>query len=208
MDLQSHWQDVYVNKTPDKMSWTEQRSSLIDFCSSFIKKNTPIKLADIGCGISSTGLQLLNQGYTIESLDLLDISTQAILQQKQRLSAIPALFSQTHFHACSIIDWQSEKRFNFWHDRAVLHFLTDPADQVTYKNKLLNYLESDGLFAVATFAKEGPLKCSGLPIQQYDAQALMDWLGSDFQLLKESKETHKTPWESEQLFQFCLFRKV
>ena len=98
--------------------------------------------------------------------------------------------------------------FDVWHDRAMFHFLTRPADRVAYVT-LLNRTVSAGRHAViATFAPDGPEKCSGLDVQRYSWLTLSTELGSSFVLLKSVPETHFTPGGKPQSFQYSVFRRI
>ena len=65
-----------------------------------------------------------------------------------------------------------EDRFVLWHDRAMFHFLTLAEQQAAYRENLLRTLRPGGYVVMGTFAPEAPPKCSGLPVQRYDAQRL------------------------------------
>ena len=97
--------------------------------------------------------------------------------------------------------------FNLWHDRAVFHFLTDKPDRQKYIQTLKRTLTSDGYVIIATFAIDGPLKCSGLEVVRYDASAIAAELGEGFRLLEQVDETHTTPWDTEQKFSYFRFAR-
>ncbi len=59
---------------------------------------------------------------------------------------------------------------------------------------------------MATFALDGPTRCSNLDVVQYSPALLHDELGDDFVMLETQTETHITPWNSPQAFVYCLFR--
>ena len=94
-----------------------------------------------------------------------------------------------------------------WHDRAAFHFLTDPHDRDAYVQRLRSAIAPGGQIIIATFAPDGPEKCSGLPVQRHDSASLAAELGPDFELVETRRETHHTPWGSTQAFQFSRFRK-
>ncbi len=96
-------------------------------------------------------------------------------------------------------------RFDLWHDRAVFHFLTDPADRRHYVALLERTVRPRGHAIIATFAPDGPEKCSGLSVQRYDGPLLAKELGPTFLLLKTLPEVHLTPWGKPQSFQYSLF---
>lgn len=103
--------------------------------------------------------------------------------------------------------WQPAKTYDVWHDRAAFHFLTDPRDRAAYVERLRSALATDGHVIIATFAPDGPEKCSGLPVQRHDSASLAAELGPEFALIETRSETHHTPWDSTQAFQFSRFKR-
>jgi predicted pyridoxine 5'-phosphate oxidase superfamily flavin-nucleotide-binding protein len=102
--------------------------------------------------------------------------------------------------------WQPTKRYDIWHDRAAFHFLTEAADRADYLRVLERALKPEGFALIATFAADGPEKCSGLPVVRYDPDSLAHALGPAFVPVEVRREIHTTPWASTQAFQFSLFR--
>jgi SAM-dependent methyltransferase len=96
---------------------------------------------------------------------------------------------------------------DLWHDRAVFHFLTMPDDQRAYVDNMAAALRPGGHAVIATFALDGPPKCSGLDVSRYSAATLADTLGERFELLRSGERTHVTPAAREQRFTYTLFRK-
>ena len=103
--------------------------------------------------------------------------------------------------------WQPAKTYEVWHDRAAFHFLTDPRDRAAYVERLRSAVAPGGNVIIATFAPDGPEKCSGLPVQRHDSASLAAALGPEFELVETRSETHHTPWDSTQAFQFSRFRR-
>jgi len=93
--------------------------------------------------------------------------------------------------------------YDIWHDRAVFHFLTDPADRMAYVRQVMKAVRPGGHVIVSTFAPDGPEQCSGLPVARYDPDQLHHEFGDSFELLEHSREEHKTPWGSVQHFVYC-----
>ena len=107
-----------------------------------------------------------------------------------------------------ITRWQPQRQYDVWHDRAVFHFLTEPAQRDAYRTALDQALASGGLAIIATFAPDGPEKCSGLSVRRYDAESLSRELGPSLHLLDSWRENHVTPWASSQAFNWCAFRRA
>jgi hypothetical protein len=69
-------------------------------------------------------------------------------------------------------------------------------------------LRPGGDAIIATFAPDGPERCSGLPVIRYDAASLGEVLGDNFILVETRRHDHHTPMGSTQRFQFSVFRRV
>ncbi len=198
----THWNNVYGAKTPDEMSWFQSRPdlSLALIESTGLDKDAAI--LDVGGGASTLVDHLLAAKRT--SLSVLDISEQALEQARRRLeSNAPSV----KWIVADVTLWRPNTTFDLWHDRAVLHFLTDPRDQEAYAETLRAALKPHGWAIIAGFAPDGPLKCSGLTIVQHDANSLLSLLGAGFDLIETRNEIHRTPWNAEQAFRYHLFRR-
>jgi SAM-dependent methyltransferase len=99
-------------------------------------------------------------------------------------------------------------RFDIWHDRAVFHFLTDPKDRNAYVEQVMRSVRPGGHVIVATFAEDGPEKCSGLPVVRYHPESLHAEFGDAFLLIEHEKEAHHTPFGTDQRFVYCYCRKA
>ena len=96
--------------------------------------------------------------------------------------------------------------YNIWHDRAAFHFLTEEKDRAAYIARLNRALKVGGHAIIATFAMDGPETCSGLPVMRYDAARLGQALGHTLKPVHTRRQEHATPWGSQQIFQFSIFR--
>jgi SAM-dependent methyltransferase len=202
-DSQSHWNTVYQTKSSDEVSWYQSDAGLsFQLISDLIKdKHTP--MIDIGCGTSILVKQLIDAGF--DDLSALDISSAAIASHKVSLGDDA---NKVSWYCSNLLHAKFERQFGLWHDRAVFHFLTDSQHQALYKSQLLQAVNIGGVVVIATFAPTGPTQCSNLPIQQHDQQSIIDLLGDDFELVNVLQETHLTPWQSEQLFNYFVLRRL
>jgi SAM-dependent methyltransferase len=200
MSRKEHWNQVYLTKAPDDVSWFQTRPAtslrLIEACG--ISRDEG--LIDVGGGASVLVDFLLDAGFA--NLAVLDISAAALDYAKNRLGARA---DAVDWLATDVTEFISPRRFALWHDRAVFHFLTDKTDRQKYVEAMKRTLNADGHAIIATFAIDGPEKCSGLQICRYDAPALCAELGAAFQLLEQVNETHVTPWSTEQRFSYFRF---
>ncbi len=196
-DRKSHWEKIYTEKEPDKVSWFQDRPALslelISNC--HLAPDDPI--IDLGGGASSLVDGLLDAGYT--DLTVLDVSGAALRACQQRLGDEA---SRIRWIESDVTQFSPARPFALWHDRAVFHFLTDVADRRAYVSALKAALRPGSYLIIASFAIGGPAKCSGLPIIQYDADKLLAELGSGFQLVEQREETHTTPVQRTQAFAY------
>lgn len=202
MDKKSHWEDVYSKKQPSEVSWHQARPdfSLRLMAAAKLDKAAPI--IDVGGGASTLVDCLLDDGY--QNLSVLDISKQALLHAKSRLGSRA---KEIKWLESDVTQFQPTQTYQFWHDRAVFHFLTDAEDRKKYLQVLAASLDSKAYVMLATFALDGHEKCSGLPVQRYSVDSLQQTLGSDYELVQTDQETHLTPGGNPQRFVYCLFKK-
>ena len=164
-----------------------------------VPKGAPI--IDIGGGASLLVDRLLARGHT--DLTVLDVSSTALEIARRRLGD-PTPVRWLHE---DILTWQPDRRYALWHDRAVFHFLTDPADRHAYVERVMRSVRPGGHVIVATFAEDGPEKCSGLPVMRYQPETLHAEFGDAFLLVEHEKEAHHTPSGTVQQFVYCYCRK-
>ncbi len=196
-----HWIDVYQSNETDAVSWYQAEPRL---SFNLIQKAAPDKTAailDVGGGASVLVDWLLDAGYT--DVSVLDIAPSALDQAKARLGERA---SQVHWYVADVTAFVSPRQCDLWHDRATFHFLTQPVAQQQYVATLKAALKPGGALLISTFAVDGPEKCSGLEIVQYDTRRMQAVLGRAFILREEYAEDHETPCGSIQKFAYFLFR--
>ena len=198
----AHWDSVYRSKDAAQVSWyqAEPQPSL-DALDRFGARSDQ-SFIDIGGGASSLVDSLLGLGWI--DLAVLDLARSALDVARDRIGDAS---SKVDWICADVTDWRPARRWDVWHDRAVFHFLTGVEQRRAYKQAVATGLSEGGLLLIATFALDGPDKCSGLPVQRYDAPDLQAELGAGFELLDTWREVHTTPWGSEQNFTWCAFRK-
>lgn len=197
----AHWDTVYATKQPHEVSWTQDMpQTSLDFIHSFEIPRTA-HIIDIGGGDSHLVDYLLAEGY--ENITVLDISENALNRAKQRLGEKA---EKVHWIVSDITKFKPKTQYDVWHDRATFHFLTDKKQVKYYKNLTAKAVK--GYITIGTFSENGPLKCSGLAIKQYDSEALTTELSEHFDKIKCITEDHTTPFGTKQNFTFCSFRKI
>lgn len=201
-DGKGYWEEVYRTRGPTAVGWyqAEPSFSLELIRESNCGRATP--LIDVGAGSSLLVDFLLAEGWS--DISLLDISGAALQHVRERLADRA---ERVHWIEGDVTAFEPRRRYGFWHDRAVFHFLTDSAQRAAYLDVLDRAVESGGFLQIAAFALDGPERCSGLPVVRYDAQGLSDQLGPEFRLLAERRELHRTPGGVEQSFGYYLFRR-
>ena len=200
---QSHWQKTYSDRGEAGVSWFEQRPEVSLDLIARIGATAASSLIDIGGGASRLVDALLDAGW--RSLAVLDISNVALDAARQRLGGAA---SQVDWIVADVTRWRPGRTYDIWHDRAAFHFLTDAADRDAYVERLTTAVKPGGHAIIATFAPDGPERCSGLPVMRYNSALLAAALGPSFRLVEERRHRHTTPWGSTQAFQFSVLRRV
>ncbi len=200
---QQHWQDVYAGKAEGQTSWyrphLDVSLELIDAL--HLASDTPV--IDVGGGRSSLVDDLLQRGFS--DITVLDLSDEALQQSAARLGATS---SKVHWLAADITTVElPAARFGLWHDRAAFHFLGSAAAQDAYVSRATRSLRPGGHLLLATFAPDGPERCSGLPVCRYDADALTVRFGAGFERISDRRELHHTPFGTDQSFTYLLLRR-
>lgn len=202
-DREAHWQKVYAEKSADALSWYRPHLEVSLRLLERAGMDARSRLIDVGGGASTLVDDLLARGLT--AITVLDIAESALDVARQRLGA----------HAASVT-WLAgdvtrvalpASAFDLWHDRAVLHFLTDPADAAAYVAQVRDALAPGGHAVIGGFASDGPERCSGLPVARRDAADIAALFGAGFALLHGERELHHTPWGTPQSFAYALLRK-
>ena len=195
-----HWENVYTSKSDAELSWTQaEPATSLTLIAQACSADSVI---DVGGGTSLLAERLLDCGYAVT---VLDISQAAMDRARQGLGTRA---SEVDWMVADVTAGPDLGTFDVWHDRAVFHFLTASGDRAAYAALLAGTVPIGGHAVIATFALDGPEKCSGLEVRRYDASALAAELGPRFHLLKTTPELHRTPWNAPQSFQYCLFERV
>jgi Trans-aconitate methyltransferase len=200
---QSHWENVYTSKGENEVSWFQESPAPSLALIAEIGAAPTSAIIDIGGGASRLVDQLIERGF--HDVTVLDLSAAALEAAKARLGERA---NRAHWLVADATTWQPSRSYDIWHDRAAFHFLTEARDREGYVARLRQALTIGGHAIIATFALDGPEKCSGLPVERYDAARLAQTLGSGFKLLRSERDEHATPWGAQQRFQFSVFQRV
>lgn len=197
-----HWEKIYTSKEDNEVSWYQDipRTSI-----EVVKKTANSQsdsIIDIGGGNSNLASELMKLNFL--DISVLDISEASLNRTKEKLGEKA---KNINWYVSDVLGFEPPKKFDIWHDRAVFHFVTGQFDKNAYVQKIKNSLKENGILILATFSKEGPTKCSGLEICQYDKDSLTPLFGKDFDLVDLFKEEHTTPFNTTQNFIYTVWKK-
>lgn len=201
IDRQAHWQNVYTTKGENEVSWFQESPTPSLELLALAGAGRSSAIVDIGGGTSRLVDALVAEGY--QDVTVLDLSEAALATARSRLSNSD---TQVTWVATDITQWEPNKIYDIWHDRAAFHFLTEPSEQAAYVERLKRALRPGSHAVIGTFALDGPEKCSGLVVARHDAASLAAVLGDRFKLVHTRDHAHATPWNAIQKFQFSVFR--
>jgi trans-aconitate methyltransferase len=198
---EDHWTAIYQKYRASELSWfqAEPTCSLALIEAAGLSRSDPI--LDVGGGASLLVDHLLDRGY--QDITVLDLAAPALDAVRARLG--PRDQAVTLLHA-DLAGFVPKRRYGLWHDRAVFHFLTSVGDRRSYLRALDASLHPGGHVVIATFAPDGPPRCSGLEVVRYEPSTLAAMLGPRFALVRVERESHVTPRGAVQKFQYSLFR--
>jgi hypothetical protein len=198
--IQNHWDKVYATKEPSEVSWTQEvpQTSLDLVHALGLAKSA--KIIDVGGGDSKLADYLLEEGF--ENITVLDISAEALAKAKKRLGSKA---EKINWVVSDITAFKPVTAFDLWHDRATFHFLT-AAEQIEKYTAIARHAVT-GFLIIGTFSNNGPEKCSGLPIKQYNEAQLTAVFQNGFDKLQCLSEDHITPFNTRQNFLFCSFKR-
>jgi len=202
-DRKKHWETIYQTKELKDVSWFQPtpETSL-----SFLKQfniPTTAKIIDIGGGDSFLVDNLLDLGY--QDITVLDISAIAIDKAKQRLGD---RVGKVKWIVADAATFRPTEKYDFWHDRAAFHFLTQEQEIESYLDTVQKSIQPTGVLIIGTFSEQGPKKCSGIEIKQYSETTMTDRLTKFFEKIRCITVDHRTPFDTIQNFIFCSFRKL
>jgi trans-aconitate methyltransferase len=202
VDRQQHWNTVYASKGERDVSWFEPSPDVSMHMLEAAGLHAGTCVLDVGGGQSHLVDALLARGVTC--VGVLDVAREALLRAQSRLGDRAADVAWIQADVAGVWSW---KEIDIWHDRAVFHFLIERVDRDRYRQRLCEMLKPGGSAIIATFAPDGPEKCSGLPVARYSPETLASELGSGFTLVDALAHLHTTPWGATQPFAYSRLLK-
>ena len=201
-NVKNHWENIYSSKNEDAVSWfQEYPKTSIELIEKYSTDKSS-SIIDIGSGRSKILKNLIENEY--DDLTYLDISQEACSKSKISLGNKKDLIQ---WHVQNVLDFNAEKKFSIWHDRAVFHFLISKEDVEKYKKVASKNIAQDGYLILGTFSENGPEKCSGLNISRYSPESLKKIFNPEFKMIETFTIDHKTPFNTIQNFLFIIFKK-
>jgi SAM-dependent methyltransferase len=200
MDPKAHWEHVYTSRSAQQVSWFQPHAERSLALIEGIAQGRHCRVIDVGGGASTLVDDLLaRRHFELTVLDLseaaLDVARQRLGADAQRVQWLVGDVTQAPLPA---------QAYDIWHDRAVFHFLTEPAQRAAYVAQVRHAVRPGGHVIVAAFGPDGPLQCSGLPVMRYAPDALHAQFGGAFELIEHQTEAHHTPGGVVQQFVYCL----
>jgi len=203
--MHDHWETVYHDRGATGVSWyqAEPRTSLDLIDGLGADPATPV--LDAGGGASPLAAHLVARGFG--DVTVVDLAESALATARRGLGAGADAVT---WIAADLLTWRPPRRYGLWHDRAVFHFLTDPADRAAYLATLRAALAPGGAVVIGTFAAGGPTHCSGLPVARYtpDELAAVLTAAGDLTVTGHDTERHRTPAGVRQPFTWVTARRV
>jgi len=202
MGRQEHWNGIYASKRSDEVSWFQAMpTQSLAFIAKYASRVD--RILDVGGGASTLVDHLLDLGHS--RVAVLDVSAAALACCQGRLGDRAA---RVEWLVADVTADRDLGQAALWHDRAVLHFLTEAEDQRAYARQAARTVPPGGHLVIATFSPEGPERCSGLLVQRHDARSLSRLLEPSFALVEEQREIHLTPVGRAQHFCWAVFKRV
>lgn len=200
--LKRHWEGVYNSKAQKEMSWYQPfpivSMELINDL--HLQKNAAF--VDVGGGDGFLVDVLIETGFS--DISILDISERALFNAKNRLGPKQ---KGIHWLNENVLEWDTEKQFDLWHDRAVFHFLKKEDEISRYVVQAAGAIKKEGHLIVGTFSMNGPKVCSGLDVHQYSIETMRRIFEKYFNLGKHLIQEHQTPSGKIQEFLFAVWQR-
>lgn len=196
-----HWEAAYSGGDA-AVSWYQSEASTSLALIQAIA-DSDASVVDVGGGSSTLVDGLLASGD--RRIAVLDLADNGLAISRQRLGSAA---DRVEWIVANVLEWRPPEPFDVWHDRAVLHFLTEEDERASYLASLRSALRVGGHAVIGTFAEDGPERCSGLAVRRYSPEELRTFLGPDFEFVSQRHELHQTPGGNQQSFNWLTARRL
>jgi hypothetical protein len=198
-NVTEHWDRLY-EKPSEHHDWHQSVPSISLRMIEATRIGPHARVLDVGGGTSILVDRLLDIGY--RRLGVLDVSAVGLEAARRRLGIRDVM---VEWYNVDVTRFVSPHPWDIWHDRGLLHFLTDARARAAYVHIMRRYLAPGGQVIIAGFSPSGPDRCSGLPTIRCSAASLGAQLGSGFALVESVPELHQTPDGTAQMFLYNRF---
>lgn len=199
-ERRTHWERIYRTRSEGELSWHQAEPTIsVQLIKTFAGRSS--RILDAGGGSSRLAQRLSADGF--QNLTVVDVSKHALERGRARSGKAAQAVRRVR---ADLLGGRQFGTFDVWHDRAVFHFLTRGRDRAAYLRLLRRSLAPGGIVVVASFAPDGPEKCSGLPVARYSPASLALVFGDGFRLIRARREIHRTPWGTHQPFSYAVLR--
>ncbi|MGM0946719.1 MAG: class I SAM-dependent methyltransferase [Bacteroidota bacterium] len=199
----NYWDYIYDTKGSTQVGWYQVQPTKSLAAIQKIGLNSNSSILDVGGGDSLLVDKLVHLDY--QNLHVLDLSPKALENAQDRLGENA---KNVHWYTQNILDgFALDLGFDFWHDRAAFHFLTDPMEQILYRKIAAACINSGGYMMISAFSPDGPKTCSNLPVQQWSVRELIRFFEDDFQLFEGFNYDHFTPSGKAQNYSVVILKR-
>ncbi|MDP6343438.1 MAG: class I SAM-dependent methyltransferase [Alphaproteobacteria bacterium] len=195
-----HWQGIYDAREEHEVGWFQETPARALKLIEAAGLPSDAAIIDVGGGASRLVDNLLDRGFT--DLTVLDFTDAGIEKARQRLGDRQGLVT---WLIADVTTWRPERPYDLWHDRAVIHFLTEAADRAAYLSTLRAAVPPGGQVIISSFAEDGPEMCSGLPVVRYGVEAMAAAFAGLLTLQESERETHHMPSGTAQNWRYFRF---
>jgi 2-polyprenyl-3-methyl-5-hydroxy-6-metoxy-1,4-benzoquinol methylase len=202
-DAKEHWENVWTTKKSNEVSWYQEYPQTSINLILPTNPSNDAKIIDVGGGDSNLAETLLDLGF--KNITVLDISANALERAKKRLGNKSSMVTWIE---SDILEFENDNRYDIWHDRALLHFLTSEENLKNYVKLVKQHVMQGGYLIISTFSTNGPIKCSGLDTRQYSKESIKELFSNEFEHVKSFEEEHMTPRGMGQIFTWNVFKKI
>lgn len=202
-DAKEHWENVWTTKKSNEVSWYQEYPQTSINLILPTNPSNDAKIIDVGGGDSNLAETLFDLGF--KNITVLDISANALERAKKRLGNKSDMITWIE---SDILEFENDNRYDIWHDRALLHFLTSEENLKNYVKLVKQHVMQGGYLIISTFSTKGPIKCSGLDTRQYSKESIKELFSNEFEHIKSFEEEHVTPRGMGQIFTWNVFRKT
>lgn len=196
------WDWIYATRAMNAVGWYEPEPVNSQELVAEAVAGGARSIIDVGGGASRLVDHLV--GLDLDRIAVLDVSEAGLAVSRHRLGARA---DAVEWIVGDVVAVQDVGQFDIWHDRAAFHFLLDEPARQRYVRLAERTVRIGGVAIIATFADDGPERCSGMPVRRYDPAELAQACGQGFRLIGSRRYVHHTPAGVAQSFQYSTLER-